>query len=87
MGRKEKITKKEFPEMDNSLVWLCAVDYVLEEKGWKKDDENGAKMYEDSVKERKTFIYNTVSVEARQKIKLHVIILLLIFQCISKYII
>ena len=40
--------------MDNDLIWLCAVDCVLEEKGWKKDDENGAKMYEDSVKQTKT---------------------------------
>ena len=28
-----KTTKKEFPEMDNDLIWLCAVDCVLEEKG------------------------------------------------------
>ncbi len=29
-------TKKEYPNMDNYLLWLCAVDYVLEEKGLKK---------------------------------------------------
>ena len=26
-------TKKEYPNVDNYLLWLCAVDYVLEEKG------------------------------------------------------
>ena len=44
-------TKKEYPNMDNYLLWLCAVDYVLEEKGLKKDNE------------RKIFIYKSVSVE------------------------
>ena len=29
-------TKKEYPNVDNYLLWLCAVDYVLEEKGLKK---------------------------------------------------
>ena len=51
-----KMAKKEFPQMDNDFIWLCAVDYVLEGKGWKKDDESGAEMYEDSVKERRTLI-------------------------------
>ena len=44
-----EMTKKEYPTMDNYLIWLCAVDYVLEEKGLKKDNgvnANGAKMYE-----------------------------------------
>ena len=38
-------TKKEYPTVDNYLLWLCAVDYVLEEKGLKKDNEDGVKMY------------------------------------------
>ena len=29
-------TKKEYPNVDNYLLWLCAVDYVLEEKGLKR---------------------------------------------------
>ena len=55
--------------MDNYLIWLCAVDYVLEEKGLKKENgvdavnANGVKMYEEYVKQRKTFIYNNISVE------------------------
>ena len=40
-------TKKEYPNVDNYLLWLCAVDYVLEEKGLKKDNDDGVKMYED----------------------------------------
>ena len=55
-------TKKEYPNIDNYLLWLCAVDYVLEEKGLKKDNEEGVKMYEEYVKQRKIFIYNTVKV-------------------------
>ena len=61
-----EMTKKEYPNMDNYLIWLCAVDYVLEEKGLKKEngvDTIGVKMYEEYVKQRKTFIYNTVKVE------------------------
>ena len=55
-------TKKEYPNIDNYLLWLCAVDYVLEEKGLKKDNDDGVKMYEEYVKQ-KIFIYNIVTVE------------------------
>ena len=58
-----EMTKKEYPTIDNYLLWVCAVDHVLEEKGLKKENENGVKMYEEYVKQRKTFIYNTVHVE------------------------
>jgi len=59
-----EMTKKEYPTMDNYLLWVCAVDYVLEEKGLKKDNnKSGLNMYEEYVKQRKTFIYNTVKVE------------------------
>ena len=58
-----EMTKKEYPTIDNYFLWVCAVDYVLEEKGLKKENENGVKMYEEYVKQRKTFIYNTVHVE------------------------
>ena len=58
-----EMTKKEYPTIDNYLLWVCAVDYVLEEKGLKKENESGVKMYEEYVKQRKTFIYNTVHVE------------------------
>jgi hypothetical protein len=55
-------TKKEYPNVDNYLLWLCAVDYVLEEKGLKKENEDGVKMYEKYLEQRKIFIYNTVKV-------------------------
>ena len=62
-------TKKEYPNVDNYLLWLCAVDYVLEEKGLKKDNDDGVKMYEEYIKERKIFIYNTVKVQDDDVIK------------------
>jgi hypothetical protein len=40
----------------------CSVDNVLEEKGLKKNNEEGIKMYEEYIKHRKIFIYNTVNV-------------------------
>ena len=55
--------KKEYPNIDNYLLWVCAVDYVLEEKGLKKDKEDGLKLYEQYVNQRKIFIYNTVKIE------------------------
>ena len=64
-----EVTKKEYPNMDNYLLWLCAVDYVIEEKGLKKENEDGVKMYKEYVKERKIFIYNTVKVEDDDIIK------------------
>ena len=64
-----ELTKKEYPNIDNYLLWLCTVDYVLEEMGLKKDGEKGAKMYEEFLKERKTFIYNTVQIKDDDSIK------------------
>ena len=55
-------TKKEYPNVDNYLLWLCAVDCVLEEKGLKKDNVDGVKMYEEYLEQRKIFIYNSVKV-------------------------
>ena len=62
-------TKKEYPNMDNYLLWLCAVDYVIEEKGLKKENQDGVKMYEDYVKQRKIFIYNSVKIQDDDVIK------------------
>jgi hypothetical protein len=62
-------TKKEYPNIDNYLLWLCAVDYVLEEKGLKQENDDGVKMYEEYIKERKIFIYNTVKVQNDDVIK------------------
>ena len=62
-------TKKDYPNVDNYLLWLCAVDYVLEEKGLKKDNDEGVRMYDEYLKERKTFIYHTVKVQDDDLIK------------------
>jgi len=62
-------TKNEYPNIDNYFLWLCATDYVMEELGLKKDIDKGKEMYEDYLKERKTFIYNNVIVEEENKIK------------------
>ncbi len=43
-------TKKENPNMDNYLLWLCAVDYVLEEKGLKKEMKTGLKCIKNMLK-------------------------------------
>jgi hypothetical protein len=64
-----ELTKKEYPEMDNFLMWLCAVDFVMDEMGLKKDCDEGQIFYEKYLKERKTFIYQGVSVEEGDKIK------------------
>ena len=55
--------------MDNHLLWLCAVDYVLEEKGQKKIMKTAFKMYEEYIKERKIFMYNSVRVEEEDVVK------------------
>jgi hypothetical protein len=62
-------TKKEYPNIDYNLLWLCAVDYVLEEKGLKKDNNEGVKIYDEYVKQRKILIFNTVKVEVEDVIK------------------
>ena len=63
-----ELTKKEYPSLDNYYLWLCAVDYVLEEKGLKKDNDEGVKLYEEYVKQRNIFIYNTVTIEDEKPI-------------------
>jgi hypothetical protein len=62
-------TKKEYPNADNYLLCLCAVDYVLEEKGLKTDNEGGVKMIEEYLEQRKIFIHYTVGVAEDDKIK------------------
>ena len=64
-----EMTKKEYPEIDNYLLWICAVDYVMEEMGIKKDSVKGKELYDLYLKERKTFIYNTVKIEEGKKLK------------------
>ena len=55
-----ELCKKEYPSLDLYLLWVQAVDYVLEEKGLKKDTDEGEKMYNEYLKERQNLIYNSV---------------------------
>ena len=48
--------------MDNYLIWLCAVDYMMEELNIKKDNL-GKDMYDDFLNERNKFIYNSVELK------------------------
>ena len=49
------------------MVMCCRL--CFRSKGLKKDNEEGVKMYEEYVKQRKIFIYNTVKVEDDDVIK------------------
>ena len=49
--------------MDNYFIWLCSVDFVMEELGIKNSTDLGKSLYEDFLKERKTFIYNSVDLK------------------------
>ena len=55
-----EITKKEYPTIDNYLLWLLAVDYMMEELDIKKDLGVGKSLYEESLKERDRLIYDSV---------------------------
>ena len=57
-----ELTKQEYPTIDNYLIWLCAVDYMMEELNIKKDN-SGKDMYDDFLKERNKFIYNSVELK------------------------
>lgn len=58
-----EMTKLEYPQIDNYFVWLCACDFVMEELGIKNDTDLGKSLYEEFLKERKTFIYNNVDLK------------------------
>ena len=56
--------KKENPKIDNYLLWLCTVDYILREELNIEIDETEAKeMYEKFKEERNKFIYENVKIE------------------------
>ena len=57
------MTKLEYPQIDNFFLWLISVDFVMEELGIKNDTDLGKSLYEDFLKERKTFIYNSVDLK------------------------
>ena len=49
------------------MVMCCRL--CIRRKGLKKHNDDGVKMYEENMKERKTFVYNTVKVEEDDVIK------------------
>jgi hypothetical protein len=55
-----EMTKKEYPTIDNYLIWLMAVDYMMEELGIKEDKNIGKSLYEESLRERNKLIYDSV---------------------------
>ena len=55
-----EMTKKEYPTSDNYLIWLMAVDYMMEELGIKEDKNIGKSLYEESLRERNKLIYDSV---------------------------
>jgi hypothetical protein len=58
-----ELTKQEYPTMDNYFIWLAAVDYMMEELNIKNDSNSGKSMFNDCLKERNTFIYNSVELK------------------------
>jgi hypothetical protein len=49
--------------MDNYLIWICAVDYAMEELNIKVDNTSGEQFYENSMKERNKTRYNSVELQ------------------------
>jgi hypothetical protein len=58
-----ELTKQEYPTMDNYLIWISAVDYVMEELNIKVENTSGKQLYEDSMKERNKTVYNSVELK------------------------
>ena len=58
-----ELTKQEYPNVDNYLIWICAVDYMIEELNIKVDNSSGKQLFEDSMKERNTTLYNNVELK------------------------
>ena len=57
-------TKKEYPEMDNYFIWLCAVDYVMyDEMKIERDSDAGKDLHESFIAERNNTTYNCVKLE------------------------
>ena len=52
--------KKEFPNIDNYLLWVCACDYMMEELGIKNENNDWEEVYKKVVEERKNTLYETI---------------------------
>ena len=58
-----ELTKQEYPTMDNYLIWILAVDYIMEELNINRDNASGKQFYEDYMKERNITLYNNVELK------------------------
>ena len=61
MGYVLQISDNGFLFIPVMCCWFC-----IRRKGLKKDNDNGAKMYEEYVKQRKTFSCKIVTVEGNE---------------------
>jgi len=52
--------KKEYPNIDNYFLWVCACDFVLEELGLKKENNEWEKIYKKVMEERKNVTYESI---------------------------
>jgi hypothetical protein len=58
-----ELTKSDFPNVDNYLIWICAVDYMIEELNIKVDNSSGKQLFEDYLIERNKTLYNCVELK------------------------
>jgi hypothetical protein len=58
-----ELTKQEYPNVDNYLIWICAVDYMIEELNIKVDNSSGKQLFEDYLIERNKTLYNCVELK------------------------
>ena len=68
-------TKKEFPNIENYMIWLMATDYVLiDELKININEDEGKKIHNNFLKERNNFIYNSVKLcdENNNEIKMSI---------------
>ena len=64
MNELMEMLKKEYPAMDNYLLWLSCLDYIIRDELKEDVNENEAlEFYENYKKEKETLIYNNVKVE------------------------
>ena len=55
-----ELCKKEYPNIDNYFLWVCACDYMLEELGIKNDNNNWEESRKKVIEERKNTLYETI---------------------------
>ena len=57
-----ELCKKEYPNIDNYFLWVCACDYMLEELGIKNDNNNNnwEEVRKKVIEERKNTLYETM---------------------------